>query len=91
MERQLPVWLFLLCLLLGGLFTMFFAWSVKETLSGRGGFGRLGKAAVVIASFPNLVKSTIKDIGADPDEHYRVPRTSADSIRFPADKDEARH
>jgi len=82
MQKLLPVWLFLLCLLLGGLFTMVFAWSVKDTLGGGHRFGRLGEAAVAVASFPQMVKSSFTEIEADPDANFRVPRTSADLAEF---------
>ena len=82
MQRLLPVWLFLLCLLLGGLFTVAFAWSVKTTLSGNARFGRLGKVAVVVASFPDTVRSSLRSIKVDPDDSLRVPRTDADLSQF---------
>ncbi len=82
MQKLLPLWLFLLCLLLGALFTVFFAWSVKSTLSGSPRFGRLGKAAVVVASFPDTVRSSLREMRADPDSGFRVPRTSRDLSQF---------
>ena len=82
MQKLLPVWLFLLCLLLGALFTVVFAWSVKSTVSGNPRFGRLGKAAVVIASFPDTVRSSLRELRADPDQGYRVLRTSGDLSHF---------
>jgi len=54
-QKRVPLWLFLLCLLLGALFTVGFAWCVKSTLQGDTRFGPLGKAAVVVASFPDTV------------------------------------
>jgi Arylsulfotransferase (ASST) len=82
MQKLLPLWLFLLCLLLGALFTVFFAWSVKSTVSGSPRFGRLGKAAVVVASFPDTVRSSLREMRADPDSGFRVSRTSRDLSQF---------
>src|SRR4030095_166705 len=82
MQKLLPLWLFLLCLLLGALFTVVFAWSVKSTLGGNPRFGRLGKAAVVIASFPDTVISTLRAMRADPDSGFRVLRTGVDLSQF---------
>ena len=82
MQKLVPLWLFLLCLLLGALFTVIFAWCVKNTLQGETRFGRLGKAAVVIASFPDTVRLALKEMRQDPDWGLRVPRTSADLSQF---------
>jgi hypothetical protein len=82
MQKLLPLWLFLLCLLLGALFTVLFAWSVKSTLGGNPRFGRLGKAAVVIASFPDTVRISLRELRDDPDSGFRVLRTSADLSQF---------
>jgi hypothetical protein len=62
MQKLLPLWLLLLCLLLGALFTVIFAWCVKSTLDGNTRFGRLGKAAVVIASFPDTVRISLREM-----------------------------
>ncbi len=82
MDKKLPLWLFLLCLLLGGLATVLFGWVVNDTATGRRGFGRIGEAAVWVASFPRTVKSTFREIAEDPDEYLRVPRTAADLSDF---------
>lgn len=82
MQKLLPMWLFLLCLLLGSLFTMGFAWCVKDTLAGNDRFGRFGKAAVAVASFPEMVRASFREIKEDPDSKYRVPRTGADLSDF---------
>ena len=81
-QKLLPVWLFLLCLLLGALFTVLFAWSVKITLNGNTRFGRLGKAAVVVASFPDTVRVSLRELREDADYHLRVARTKADLSEF---------
>ena len=84
MQKLLPLWLFLLCLLLGALLTVVFAWSVKSTLKNKDNppFGRVGKAAVIIASFPDTVISSYKEMRADPDSGFRIPRTSEDLSQF---------
>jgi hypothetical protein len=81
-QKLLPLWLFLLCLLLGALFAVIFAWSVKSTLEGTNRFGRLGKAAVVIASFPDTVRLSLREMRQDADWGLRVPRTGADLSQF---------
>ena len=85
MNKAVPVWVLLLCLLLGALFIMFFGWSVKSTLAGSDLSGGFGKAAVTIASFPTQVKRVFTDIKVDTvdqDETIRVPRTTADLSGF---------
>lgn len=85
MNKAVPVWVLLLCLLLGALFTMVFGWSVKNTLAGNDPSGYLGRAAVAIASFPTTVKSVFTDIKVDTvgkDETIRVPRTRTDLTNF---------
>lgn len=74
MQKLLPVWLFLLVLLLGALFTMAFAWTVKGSLSGTPRFGKLGQAAVAIASFPDTARLALTEVRSDPDASFRVPR-----------------
>lgn len=82
MQKLLPVWLFLLVLLLGALFTVAFGWSVKGTVTGTPHFGSLGKAAVVLASFPDTVRTSFGELGEGPDHSFRVPRTKADLSAF---------
>ncbi len=82
MQKLLPLWLFLLCLLLGALFTVIFAWCVKSTLEGNNRFGRLGKAAVVIASFPDTVRISLREMRQDADWGVRVPQTGTDLSQF---------
>lgn len=82
MGRQLPVWLFLLCLLLASLFALFFGWSVKNTIVGGTHLGRLGEVSVIVASFPDLVSESVRAMRAESDEWLRVPRTSADLADF---------
>lgn len=85
MGRLVPVWLLLLCLLLGSLFTVAFGWSVKSALddtSSNARLRRLGEISVAVASFPDLVRYFFWSIGADPDTHFRVRRTGAASAEF---------
>jgi hypothetical protein len=79
---KLPVWLFLLCLLLGALFTVGFSWVVKDTVSGSDRFGSFGTAALAVASFPDLVRASFREIEVDADARFRVPRTSVDLAEF---------
>ena len=88
-KSSIPVWLFLLCALLGALFTMVFGWSVKSTLAGSDRSGWFGDAAVAIASFPSLAKTVFTDVRVDTvdkDKQIRVPRTSASLSEFAAIK-----
>jgi hypothetical protein len=82
MQKMLPLWLFLLCLLLGALFTMSFGWFVRKTMLGATSHESLGQAALAVASFPSLVKSSLKAVKTDADARVRVPRTSADLSTF---------
>ena len=79
MDRAVPLWLFLICLLLWALFTVAFGWVVSSTLSGSEKTGTLGKAAVEIASFPETTKEVIGELiqytsGDYKDEYIRVQR-----------------
>jgi len=79
------MWLFLLCLLLGSIFTVFFGWMVKNNLSGADNGSRLGRAAVMVASFPSLVTTVLEDIRVDTldrDSPVRVPRPHIDLSGF---------
>jgi hypothetical protein len=79
---MLPLWLFLLCLLLGAMLTVGFGWFLRKAMLGTTHYERLGQAAIAIASFPSLVKSSLKALDADPDVRVRVPRTDADLSVF---------
>jgi arylsulfotransferase ASST len=82
MQKMLPLWFFLLCLLLGALLTVSFGWFVRKTMLGATSHERLGQAALAVASFPSLVKASLKAIEADPDVRVRVPRTGEDLSGF---------
>lgn len=85
-QKVLPLWLFLLCLLFGALFTMFFGWFLQQAIHGQTRYERLGQAAIAVASFPSLVKSSLTALNADPDARVRVPRTDVDLSGFHAIK-----
>lgn len=85
MEKCVPLWLFLLTLLFGLLFTVFFGWSAINTFSGGGRTGKFGEAALTIASFPSLVKTVFSDVlidTLDQDKLMRVPRHAQDLSGF---------
>ena len=82
MNRTVPLWVLLFCLLSGVLFLVVFGWSVKSTLSGSQRSGQFGKAAVVVASFPNLVKDVFEQITSDTGETRRVPRPDMKLEKF---------
>jgi hypothetical protein len=84
-NKHIPVWAFLLTLLLAALFTMVFGWSIESTVNGSDRSGRFGKAAVMIASYPVLVKSVLTDVWVDvidTDEPIRIPRTTVNLSEF---------
>jgi len=85
MNKNIPLWVFLMSLLIGALFTMVFGWSVLSTLGGSDKTGRFGKAAVAVSSFPTLAKSVLADIKVntvDTDQPVRVPSTGAELSEF---------
>ena len=82
MHKQISLWFFLLCLLVGAMGTVGFAWAVKSTLAGTRNFHGLGDVAVAIASFPDTVRSVFSQIKEDPDVNMRVPRTDANLSEF---------
>ncbi|RVU34035.1 hypothetical protein EOI86_23230 [Hwanghaeella grinnelliae] len=79
MQQRIPIWLFLLCLLLWLLFTVAFGWSIKSTIAGSDKSGWFGEAAVHVASFPTTTKEVVHELlsfvsGAYEDEPVRTPR-----------------
>jgi hypothetical protein len=83
MNRPIPLWFFLFCILLLGLFTIVFGWSVKSTLSGSNRSGVFGKTAVEISSFPNTVKEVLGELlsyasGSYVDKSISVAREADD-------------
>jgi len=59
-----------------------FAWFLQKAIRGDTRYERLGQAAIAVASFPSLVKSSLKAVNTDPDARVRVPRTRADLSGF---------
>lgn len=82
MSKSIPVWFFLLCLLVGALFTMFFGWAVRNELLDHRRGGVFGDLAVEISSYPSLVKNVFSDLASENDEAVRVPRYKVDLSRF---------
>ncbi len=79
MNRSVPLWFLLFCLLLFALFLVVFGWSVKSTVQGNYRSGAFGKAAVQVASFPTLAKDSVQQMlsyssGDFRDESIRVRR-----------------
>jgi len=79
MNRSVPLWFFLFCLLCWALLTVGFGWAVKSTQSGSKRSGALGEIAVKIASFPGTARLALKDVAAQAtggytDEFIRTPR-----------------
>lgn len=62
MDRSIPAWFFLLCLLLWALITVAFGWAVMSTLSGSDRTGAVGRAAVHVASFPSLARDALREL-----------------------------
>ncbi len=79
--KFIPVWVFLLCFLLGALFIMVFGWAVKSTLAGSDRSGFFGEVAVSVASFPTMVGTVFTEIQSEKDEPIRVLRD--EPIRVP--------
>jgi len=84
MNKLIPLWVLLLFLLLGTLFSLFFGWSIVRTLDEHKS-SRFGKMAVKIASFPSLAISAFEDLSVDLfDKDYlnRVPGSRADLSEY---------
>jgi len=89
MERRIPLWVLLLCLLLAALFMVAFGWAVRSTTAGSDRSGLFGEAAVAVASFPTLVKDSISQLAAYGsgdyvDREFAVPRPALDLAGFTA-------
>ena len=82
MQKAVPLWLCLLCLLVGALFTVSFGSFLQKAILGETRYERLGQAAIAVASFPSLVKSSLKAVNSDADARVRVPRNGADLSGF---------
>ena len=62
MHRRIPVWLFLLVILLGIVFMVGFGWTVRHVAQGHT-FGKIGETAILIAEYPSLLKKTLYQVG----------------------------
>ncbi len=87
MERRLPVWLFLLVLLIGGLATVGFGWVVQATVSANERTGLIGRAAMRVATFPDQAITVFNELtsyltGSYIDDAVRVPREIGDLQGF---------
>ncbi|MEO1018985.1 MAG: arylsulfotransferase family protein [Pseudomonadota bacterium] len=87
MGRNLPVWLFLLCALLGGIAMVGFGWMVQATISGDAQTGVLGRTALRAARFPDKAIIVFDELwsyltGSYIDEPIRVPRETGDLSAF---------
>lgn len=80
--KTIPIWLFLLCLLSGALFTVVFGWAVKSTVLGSDRSGFFGRAAVSVASFPTMVRNVFEELLPEIDKGARVPRTKINLTDF---------
>ncbi len=82
---RIPVWFLLLITLLGGIFLIFYGWSIKTTIKGNKKAGWFGEVAVQAADFPNLTDKVFKKLSekkADFDKHLRGPRPKVDLSQF---------
>lgn len=87
MNRPVPLWLFLFCLLLGSLVTVAFGWTVKSTVEEGAGNSVLGQWAVGVASFPTTTYTVFQQLveqatGDYKDVVNRVPREITDLSGF---------
>ncbi len=62
MGRPLPLWVYLLSLILWMVITVLFGWTVKSKLGGSERTGAVGDMAVQVASFPSLAKDAFEEI-----------------------------
>ena len=64
MSRPVPLWFFLVCLILWLVVMVGFGWTVKSVMAGSDRTGAAGTVALRIASFPSLAKDVFKTLGA---------------------------
>lgn len=79
MERSIPLWVFLLCILLWLIATSAVSWAIKSKFEGDHQGGILEKSAIAIASFPDTAKDVLLELfsylsGDYRDESIRVRR-----------------
>jgi len=85
MERTIPLWTLLLCVLFGLVFTVLFGWAVRSTLIGENRLGAIGNFAVSVASFPALTKWVMTEVRIDTidnDAPVRIPRPQIDPNKY---------
>ena len=87
MGRPVPLWFFLFCLLCGLLLAVDFGWAIRSKLIGNNAAGKLGDAAVAVASFPELTKEVLHSLyeqatGDYQDELIRTRRGGVDYSGF---------
>ena len=71
MYRLIPLWVLYFCLLVWGIFTVFFGWAVLSVSDGTDRSGILGKAVIEIALFPNTVNKVLKEIVSYSSGNYK--------------------
>lgn len=79
LDRSVPLWLFLLTLLLLLMFMVVFGWAVSSTRSGSDRTGAFGRAAVMVASLPTYTRLSFLELeghfsGKFQDRNSDVPR-----------------
>lgn len=79
MERSVPLWAFILCLILWAVMTVGFGWVVKARTQGSERGGAVGALAVTVASFPSLVRDVALELsgrasGDAADQSVRIRR-----------------
>jgi hypothetical protein len=63
-QRTVPLWLFLLFLVLGLLAVVAFGWAVQNFLSGGNRTKPYGKAIMAVATFPDLAKASLEQVAS---------------------------
>ena len=57
--KKIEVWIFISCIILGCLATVFFMWVVKTEVEKPARLGKFGQATILFADFPNYVRLAI--------------------------------
>ena len=83
MGRPVPLWVLVLCLLLGAVAMVLYGGTLKSRLSGSNRGGPMGDLALEIASFPKKAQQVLTELtsfatGDYDDEMVRVPRETDD-------------
>ncbi len=95
MERSIPVWILVLCLILWMVLTVMFGWLVKLRAQGVDRLGSVGAAALEVASFPSTAKQVVLELvgraSGDAEDQPVRTRRAADvdlSTFVPVESDE---